>query len=339
MAGEMTLQAMQGLDPVGAMRNAQGMAINKLNLQDAQMKQQRTQDLEGIRQQASSSNYDIEGHKQLLMDNGFFEEALDLDELQSRRKKSQMDITKSGLEILNKTAQMTSAIGAPGWQALRGALINTGMATEDSLPTEYDEQAQKIATGLVGNTDKILKVLKFRSGNQARDILTQGGKVVEVGEPYSKGADGKDNRGAFEKQVEADSRVLMDKFPWLNEKDARFMAREQFFTSKEKSDLAVAQRAREIAYRATYGSEEETEKFVQETLRMQEAMKQERIPAPPPTPSQSSSAGAEGSAGGPGAQQEQIPVAARQYLKEGQETTFKNGQVWTLQNGQPVRVR
>jgi hypothetical protein len=27
------------------------------------------------------------------------------------------------------------------------------------------------------------------------------------------------------------------------------------------------------------------------------------------------------------------------YLKEGQQTTFKNGEVWTLQNGKPVRIK
>ena len=36
---------------------------------------------------------------------------------------------------------------------------------------------------------------------------------------------------------------------------------------------------------------------------------------------------------------EQIPTQARAQLKEGYNTTFKNGQVWTLKDGQPVRVK
>jgi hypothetical protein len=34
-----------------------------------------------------------------------------------------------------------------------------------------------------------------------------------------------------------------------------------------------------------------------------------------------------------------LPAAASSQLKEGVNTTFKNGQVWTLQNGQPVQVK
>jgi hypothetical protein len=43
--------------------------------------------------------------------------------------------------------------------------------------------------------------------------------------------------------------------------------------------------------------------------------------------------------GGGGQQPQASSAPPVKYLKEGQQTTFKNGEVWTLQNGKPVRIK
>lgn len=281
MAGEQVVQATQTLDPAGSMQRGQTLAGNEFKLKQAQADYGKQQNLSSIRKQAADSGYDAEKHKQLLMDEGYFEEALDLDELQNKNYKNEQDMTLKGFDILNKTAQLTAQIGAPGWETLRGALINSGMANEESLPVEYDETAKQIASKLVSNTDELIKVLKFRSGGQTRDMIVQGGKVLKTGDPYAGGSADKDTRGAFEKQVDADAEILTANFSWLDDKSAKLIAREQYFTGKHKSDADAAQKAYEVGYKASYGDPEETDKFVNRVLEMRKKINDERIPKKP----------------------------------------------------------
>lgn len=281
MAGELTMRGMSQLDIPGSIQKGQALAGNALTLRKAQQDFMEEEDLDDIRDQAVSSGYDPEKHKQLLMDSGYFEEALDLDEMQTKKTKNNQEAVLKGLDVLNRTAQMTSAIGEPGWQTLRGALINAKFGTEESLPQEYNDQAQNIASKLVGNTDQLIKVLKYRSGDTSRDMIVQGGKVLETGDPYSAGKSGKDNRGAFEKQIDADTKILRDNFTWLDDKSAKLIAREQYFTSKHRSDADAAQRAMEIGNKESYGDPEETDRFVKKVLELRKKMNDERIPKKP----------------------------------------------------------
>lgn len=196
MNGNLTIEAMRSFDPAGSMARGTQMAANEMTMQGMAQDQQQKKQMGAIRQQAIDGGYDIEKHKDLLMSQGYFEEALDLQELADKGKKDKQSIAKSGLEILNSTAKIASTLGEAGWPALRGALVNSGMASEESLPTEYDEQAQKIATGLVGNTSKMLSVLKFRSGNEQKDMLVSDGQIVKTGEAYDPTK--KEGSGGFE---------------------------------------------------------------------------------------------------------------------------------------------
>lgn len=254
MAGELTLSALQQFDPAGSFKQAQGMVANDLSLDQMQSEMNRSDDLEDIRSEAVQNGYTPDSHKKLLMDNGYFEEAMDIDDIQNKQIKSEQDIALKGLELINRTAQITSSTGGTGWPVLRGALINSKLATPESLPEEYNDQAQKIATGIIGNTDKLIKVMQFRSGNQAQDVMTQGGQIIKTGEPYDprRGQD-RDSRGAFEKQVDAHSKILMDNFPKLDEKEARLLASDVYLTKKEMSDAEAWQKLYQTGMRSSFG--------------------------------------------------------------------------------------
>jgi hypothetical protein len=66
---------------------------------------------------------------------------------------------------------------------------------------------------------------------------------------------------------------------------------------------------------------------------IQKAYKGSSNPAP------SSSSGSKKITAERGGQPQAASAPPVKYLKEGQQTTFKNGEVWTLQNGKPVRIK
>jgi hypothetical protein len=279
MAGEQITQAMRSFNPARSMQQAQTLTANSMQLQQARQQQERQKTLGGIREQATEGGYDVEAHKRLLMESGYFEEAMDLEDLSNKKIADKQKLAVMGFDILNKTAQITATLGASGWPVLRSALLTTGMSTPESLPEEYNQQAQKIATGLVGNTDKMLKVLEYRSGNKKKNLLVQGNKIVREGQAFDTVEEGaKDSRSAFEKQVDSYSKILMSKFENLNEKDARFLAADVFIHSKEQTDLEAAQKAYQVGLRSSYGDTDEADRIKNEVLKLRQELKSKRLP-------------------------------------------------------------
>lgn len=277
MAGsELTLQAMRSFNPAGSIQQGQTMAMNEMKMDSAKSQQQKEKDLLSIREKAVESGYDVESHKRLLMDSGYFEEVMDIEDIQNKRITDKQTIMEKGMSVINKTAAITVQLGDAGWPALRSSLIQNGMSSEESLPVEYDDQAQKIAAGLVGNTDKLLKVLKFRSGSESQDILTKGGNIVREGKPYSTRNSGSDTRSAFEKQVDAYSQILMDSHEKLSRKDARYLAADIFIHSKEKTDIEAYAQFYQTGLRATMGDTEEAKKLAEDGLKKRQELKNVR---------------------------------------------------------------
>lgn len=307
-------QNLLSLDAAGAWGRGQQMAANTLSLQDAQQTGQRNQQIQTLRDQAVSApgGYSPEAHKELLMNSGFFEEAQDMDDLMTKRAKNKQEVMEKAMGVIEKTAQMTTQLGAPAWGALRGTLIQSGMADEESLPVEYDERAEQIAQTVASKVNDTFKVIQFRDGDKQRDIANIGGRVIEGG-AYDPNSGKGDQATALQKNI-----------PYLAEimNITEAQAAEILTQSKDKSDSAIYQQLLQTAMRSTYGDSEEASKLARDGLnQVREYRTVQR------TPSRTEMGGGK------------LPDSAKQYLKEGQETEFKNGQVWTLKGGNPVRVK
>lgn len=288
MGAELTLQAMRTNDYAGSRLKGQQMAGNEMSLSDQRISTEKNQTLENVRKQAVEGGYDVEKHKKLLIEQGYYNEAMDLSELESKTRAGDQSATINALNILNKTALVTTQVGAPAWPTLRSGLIKAGLANEESLPIEYDEDAKRMTTGLIGNTDKMIKVQEFRSGNKAKNIITQGGKIIQEGDEYDAKGSGRlqDSRSAFEKQVDSYTGILKAKFPEVSEKELRFMAADVFIHSKEKTDLETSRGIYETFLRANFGDEEAAQKGMNTFMEMRKKMKAESAPKPRANPRQ-----------------------------------------------------
>ncbi len=250
MAGRYDLsQAVQTLNPVGAMQAGQQMAANKLNLQDAGMQMEHKQQLGGIRQQAvgAEGGYTPEAHKQLLMDAGFFEEAQDMDDLASKKVTNQQQVMEKAFGIIQKTGDLVNKMGAPAWAPFRESLIRIGMADDETLPVEFNEQAAAIAQNFGANASDAFKVITQRSGDMAQDITNINGKITP-GKPY-KANEGKGNQPtALQKNVPFVASKL-----GISEGEATQM----LMDSKGKSDQSAYDGFLQTALRESMGDAEE----------------------------------------------------------------------------------
>jgi hypothetical protein len=273
MGGRFDLSsAIQTLNPMGAIEQGQRMQANNMTLQDTNMKMERQQQLGDIRQQAvgAEGGYTPQGHMELLMNAGMFEEAQDMDDLLTQRVKNKQDVMEKGFNIMQKTGQLVTQIGAPAWPSFRGSLIAAGVADEESLPVEFDEQAAGIAKNFADKANDTFRMLHFRSGDKQQDILNVGGKVT-MGDPYSPGT---------ETAMIKNAKYLASTMGMTEEEAAQIMIQ-----SKDKSDAAVYQDLYKAALRSTYGDQEESAKMAKAGLEaVREYKRQPGQAAPPAAP-------------------------------------------------------
>ena len=242
----LTLNNYQQLDLAGSIEAGQRLAANQMQMQDANR-------MRTLRQQAveQPGGYTPEAHKELLMNAGYFEEAQDLDDLMNKQVRNHQDAMERGLNIMEKTGQLVTKVGAPAWPMFRGSLVGAGLADEESLPTEYNEQAAQIAEKFSQHSSDIFRLLRFRSGNQQRDVLNVGGQIT-MGDPYSPGTS---------TALEKNTKFLADTLGIDESEAAQIMLQ-----SKDKSDSAVYQDLYKTALRTSMGDEEEAARIAKSGL-------------------------------------------------------------------------
>jgi len=259
MAGRFDLsQAVGSLNPVGAMQAGQQMAANKLTLQDTAQKVQRTQQLDDVRQQATGAEggYTPEGHKQLLMDAGFFEEAQDMDDIMTKQVSNKQQVMEKAFGIIQKTGDLVNKVGAPAWQPFRESLIRMGIGDDQTLPVEFNEQAAALAQNFSANANDAFKVITQRSGDEAVDITNIGGKIT-TGKPY-KANEGEGNQPtALQKNVPFVASKL-----GISEGEATQM----LMDSKDKTDQAAYDGFLATALRESMGDAEEAAQIAEQAM-------------------------------------------------------------------------
>jgi hypothetical protein len=263
MAGQYTM-----LDPVGAIEGGQRMAMNTMQMQDMGQQMQKKTQMQTLRQQAvgAEGGYTPDAHKELLMNAGFFEEAQDIDDLMTNQQMNKQHVTEKALNLVDKTAQLVGQMGAPAWSIFRGSLVAAGLADEDSLPVEYDENAAQIAKNISAKANDTFRLLHFRDGDKQRDILNVGGQITE-GKPYTPG-----NETAFIKN----SKYFAETMGMSESEAADYMSK-----AKDKSDAAVYQDLLKVALRSTYGDEEEAARIAKSGLEAVREVRNEQRQTPP----------------------------------------------------------
>lgn len=311
----------QQMDPIGAMESGQRMAMNQMTIQDAQQQRQGQQELQGIKQQAMQSpgGYDPNAHKQLLMDAGHFEEAQDMDDLMTKSVRNKTEVMEKTMTVIERTAQMTQQLGAPAWGMLRSTLINTGMADEESLPMEYNEQAAQIAQNVGAKANDTFRLLHFRSGDKQVDVLNVGGKITK-GDPYSPG-----NETALQKNA----RFLANVFDIPDDEAAQLMMQ-----TKDKSDAAVYQDLYKKALDITYGDQEEATRMAREGLDQVRQFRRQPTPKPG-NPAAATPASAQ-PVRRPGAEPKKLVKGNVYPDANGNKARFKGGDPNDLANWEPV---
>lgn len=292
-----TIQSTQ-FDPIGSMQAGQTMAMNKMAVDDHKQ-------VRSLRQQAveAPGGYTPEAHQELLTRAGFFEEAQDLADLRDKRITNQQQIMERGLGIMEKTGQLVTKVGAPAWPMFRGSLIAAGIADEESLPVQYDESAAKIAQNFTQNSSDVFRLLRFRDGDQQRDVMNIGGEVT-MGKPYDP---------TKETAMESGAKFLADTMGISLDEAA-----EKMLTSKDKSDAAVYQDLYKTALRATYGDQAEAARMAKEGLKQVRQVRQETAPTARP----------------PGVQPVQRPGA---YKAPEQPQQFEEGKIYQDAKGNKAK--
>jgi hypothetical protein len=313
----------QQLDPIGAMESGQRMAMNQMTIQDSMAQRQNQQQMQGMRQQAieAPGGYNPENHKKLLMDAGYFEEAQDMDDLMTKSVRNKAEVMEKTMTVIERTAQMTQQLGAPAWDMLRSTLINTGMADEESLPMEYNEQAAQIAQNVGAKANDTFRLLHFRSGDKQQDIMNVGGQITK-GDPYSPGS---------ETAMIKNAKYLANIMDMPEEDAAQIM-----IMSKDKSDAAVYQDLYKTALKATYGDQEEATRMAREGLEaVRQYRKQPKAKEPPPPPAAGGGSGAQ-PVRRPGAEPKKLVTGKIYPDGNGNKARFKGGDPNDLKNWEPV---